>query len=100
MARGDQTQLSCGDVRTIVRILSIIGLLVGITALYLGLSGSSGCPAQVIGQPPNCPNPFQAEVAAGIVIIILSAVGLVASFLWPGSKPKDNAWDQRGPERR
>jgi hypothetical protein len=71
------------DIRTIVRILAVVGLLIGIAILYLGLSSTYECPAQIVGQPSNCSNPSQIEVDAGIVIIITSVIGVAGSFLWP-----------------
>jgi hypothetical protein len=63
-----------------IRVYSVIGLLVGVGTLYFGATGSSDGPAQVSGQPVSL-NQFQAEVAAGTIIILISLVALVLSFL-------------------
>jgi hypothetical protein len=56
-----------------------ICLLIGVGIFYLGATGSCGCPEQTVGQPAPF-NQFQAEVDAGLVIILISAIGLVFSF--------------------
>jgi hypothetical protein len=73
-----------------IRFFSIVGLIFGVLMLYLGLSGSSSCAAQVLGQttqvtvyPCGNPNTFQIEVFIGLLIIIVTLVGLGVSFSKP-----------------
>jgi hypothetical protein len=69
------TNLNYRDIRVIIRILSLIGLLIGVIILFLGLSGSSSCPEQTVGRPSTCPSPFAMEADVGLAIIIISAIG-------------------------
>lgn len=71
-----------------IRVLSVIGLLFGVGTLYIGATGSCACVEQTIGQPLPF-NWFMAEVNAGLVIIILSIIGLVFSFLKRKTAPTE-----------
>jgi hypothetical protein len=62
-----------------IRIVLAICLLMGVGIFYLGATGSCGCPEQTVGQPAPF-NQFQAEVDAGLVIILISIIGLAFSF--------------------
>jgi hypothetical protein len=63
-----------------IRAFSVIGLLFGVGIAYFGATTSCACPAQIVGQPTPF-NWLKVEVEAGLIIIIVSAVGLIFSFL-------------------
>ena len=68
------------------KVLSVLGLLFGIGTVYLGETGNCACPAHVAGQPAPF-NQFQAEVELGVVIIVVSAIGMAFSFRGPRATP-------------
>ena len=70
-----------------IRILCAIGLLIGIGTLYTGETGSCDCPAQIVGQPLPF-NQFMAEVNIGLILIIVSLIGLAFSFRKSKTTPK------------
>jgi hypothetical protein len=65
-----------------VRAFSAIGLVFGVGMVYFGATTSCACPAQIVGQPTPF-NWLMAEVNAGLVVILVSAIGLVFSFRKP-----------------
>jgi hypothetical protein len=71
-----------------IRVLSVIGLLFGVGTLYIGATGSCACGEQTVGEPLPF-NEFMAEVNAGLVIIILSIIGLVFSSLKRKGPPSE-----------
>jgi hypothetical protein len=74
-----------------IAVLSIFGLLLGLGSLYLvDISTTCGCPMQLAGHPLNCDcSPDLAILAIPATIAILSAVGLVYSFLPSRTTPHE-----------
>jgi hypothetical protein len=72
-----------------IRFFSMIGLVFGLGLLYLGLTTSGHCPAQIVGQPVTCPSALDrfTGVPLPLLIIIVSAVGLASSFRKPSKAP-------------
>jgi len=64
-----------------VRVLSVLGLVLGLVLTLEGLTTMCNCPAQIVGQPSNCSCPASPEATVGLAVIIASAAALALSFL-------------------
>jgi hypothetical protein len=68
-----------------LRLVFVIGLILGSGLILSGSQTFCSCPNQIVGQPPNCScaQSLDTMVIIGISILIISAVGVAFSFLKP-----------------
>ena len=68
-----------------IRIFSVLGLIFGAVATSYGLMTACECPVQLVGQPLDCScaQSLSLFTVIGVLVIIVSAIGLAFSFLKP-----------------
>ena len=72
-----------GLVDRMLLVLSSIGLILGLALIFWGFTISYACPAQLVGQPPTCPEAPRWLILVGVAAVLLSLAGLFFSLRKP-----------------